>query len=62
MDRMLGVERPMTKEFIEGYQACDQFVGKHRNPYKGPGPNQPKTSEDWTMGWECRFYGESLND
>ena len=41
-------------EFEEGYEACHNYVGKHRNHYQ----RGTKQADDWKQGWEARYYND----
>lgn len=55
-------------EFQLGYNACDQNITRNRNPYAAgqpwlaefPDKKILRQMNDWTEGWNKRFYGEEL--
>lgn len=43
-------------EFQLGYNACDNYISRTRNPYAKETPEW----SDWHEGWNKRFYQELM--
>lgn len=57
-----------SKEFLEGYNACAVHQARSRNPYlvgqpwlwEFPPKDWQHHADEWTEGWNTRFYGEAI--